>query len=69
MVKQSHEFARRVASLDRDPARQVEAAFVRALGRPPNPAERDATIAYVVKHGLANACRLLFNTNEFLFID
>jgi hypothetical protein len=24
---------------------------------------------FVRKHGLANACRLLFNTNEFVFID
>ena len=69
MVKQSREFARRLESFDRDPARQVEAAFVRALGRPPRPAERDALAAYARKHGLANACRLLFNTNEFCFID
>jgi hypothetical protein len=69
MVKQSQEFARRVEALDRDPSRQVEAAFIRALGRPPRPAECDALAAYTRKHGLANACRLLFNTNEFLFID
>ncbi len=69
MIKQSREFAQRIASLDHDPARQVETAFVRALGRSPHPAERVAIIAYVEKHSLANACRLLFNTNEFLFID
>jgi cytochrome c553 len=69
VVKQSRELAHRLESIDRDPARQVEAAFVRALGRPPHPAERDALTAYARKHGLANACRLLFNTNEFLFID
>jgi mono/diheme cytochrome c family protein len=69
MVQQSREFARRLESLGRDPARQVEAAFVHALGRPPRPAERDALADYARKHGLANACRLLFNTNEFLFID
>ena len=31
--------------------------------------ERDALTAYATKHGLANACRLLWNTNEFVFID
>ncbi len=69
VVKQSREFARRLESIDGDPGRQVEAAFVGALGRPPSPKEREALAVYVRKHGLANACRLLFNTNEFLFID
>ncbi len=69
MVKQSREFARRLESLDPDRDGQVEAAFTRALGRPPRRAERDALAAYARKHGLANACRLLFNANEFLFID
>ena len=62
-------FARRLAALADDPERQVDAAFALALGRPPRPAERNALVAYARKHGLANACRLLFNTNEFLFID
>ncbi len=69
MVRQSRAFARRLEALADDPEEQVEAAFVLALGRPPRPAERDALAAYARKHGLANACRLLFNTNEFLFID
>jgi hypothetical protein len=69
MVKQSRAFARRLESMADDPARRIEAAFVLALGRPPRADERDAVVAYVRKHGLANACRLLFNTNEFLFID
>ena len=25
--------------------------------------------AYAAQHGLANACRLLFNANEFLYVD
>jgi mono/diheme cytochrome c family protein len=69
MVRQSHEFARRIEALEREPARQVESAFVRALGRRPRPDELAAIVAYARKHGLANACRLLFNMNEFLFID
>ncbi len=69
MVKQSRAFARRLESLADDPARRIEAAFVLALGRPPRADERDALAAYARRHGLANACRLLFNTNEFLFID
>jgi hypothetical protein len=69
MVREARAFARRVEPLGGSPEARIEAAFVLALGRPPRPAERDALAAYSRKHGLANACRLLCNTNEFLFID
>jgi hypothetical protein len=26
-------------------------------------------MAYIQKHGLANACHVLLNSNEFLYID
>ena len=69
MVKQAERFARRLEAASDDPRRQIEAAYVLALGRPPRPEERDALAAYAARHGLANACRLLFNTNEFVFVD
>ena len=69
MVKQAERFARRLEAASDDPRRQIEAAYVLALGRPPRPEERDALAAHAARHGLANACRLLFNTNEFVFID
>jgi hypothetical protein len=40
-----------------------------ALGRAPRSEEKKAMIDYARKHGLSNACRLLFNTNEFMFVD
>ena len=40
-----------------------------ALSRPPFPNEALLLCAYARKHGLANACRLLFNSSEFVFID
>jgi mono/diheme cytochrome c family protein len=69
MVRQSHAFARRLETLTGDLARRIDTAFVLALGRPPREAERNALSAYAQRHGLANACRLLLNTNEFLFVD
>jgi hypothetical protein len=39
------------------------------LGREPTAAEQTELTAYSSKHGLANLCRLLVNSNEFLFID
>jgi hypothetical protein len=69
MIRQSQYFARRLENLTRDPRRRIEAAFLLALGRRPGPEEADALATYASKHGLANACRFLLNTNEFAFID
>ena len=40
-----------------------------ALGRPPSEKELSALTAYAAKHGLANVCRVLFNSNEFMFVN
>ena len=46
----------------------VTRSFELALGRSPNSRERVASIRVVDKHGLESLCRVLFNSNEFLFI-
>jgi hypothetical protein len=69
MVRQSQEFARRLERTQTDLPSRIEEAFRRALGRAPRTTERDALAAYAAKHGVAHACRLIFNMNEFLFID
>jgi mono/diheme cytochrome c family protein len=69
MVRQAEHFAERVKRGSDDPARQIDAACRLALGRLPRPEEREALVAYAARHGLAAACRVLFNTNEFVFID
>jgi len=48
--------------------RQVERAFTLAFARPPDAAEADAAGRVVREHGLATLCRVIFNTNEFLFL-
>jgi hypothetical protein len=45
-----------------------EEAVAWVWGRPPTPSERESLTRYAQQHGLANACRLLFNSNEFLFL-
>jgi len=40
-----------------------------ALGRPPTPAEHEALAAYARDFGPANCCRVIFNLNEFAFVD
>jgi hypothetical protein len=50
-------------------ADQVGFVVRRLYGRPPTDAERTEWTSYVHHHGLANFCRVLFNSSEFLFID
>jgi hypothetical protein len=69
MVKQSELLAERLRQVGPEPGRQIEAAYRLCFARPPRPGERAALAAYVRKHGLAYACRVLFNANEFVFID
>jgi hypothetical protein len=69
VVHQSELMAKRLAS---DPAAvrgQIESACRLILGRTPAGAERREFEAYATRHGLANFCRLLLNSNEFLFVD
>jgi hypothetical protein len=68
LVRQSEYFAQRVRGAGELPA-QIDAAYRLALGRRPTADERAALAAYASKHGLANACRVLFNLNEFVFVD
>jgi hypothetical protein len=65
VVRQSEHLAERVARSGGG-ARE---AFRAVLGRPPGPREEAAAAAYAARHGLANAVRYLFNSNEFMFVD
>jgi hypothetical protein len=69
MVKQAEYFAERLRQVSADADVQVTTAYRLAFGRPPSAQERAALVAYAGRHGLANACRLLFNANEFVFVD
>jgi hypothetical protein len=69
IMKQAECFAERLRKISPEADRQIEAAYLLALGRLPRSDEKNALLEYVKKHGLANTCRLLFNTNEFVFID
>ena len=50
-------------------AGSVEGAFRLAVAREPTADERAALEAYAKDHGLANACRVILNLNEFVFVD
>ncbi|MSR58889.1 MAG: DUF1553 domain-containing protein [Planctomycetaceae bacterium] len=69
MVRQADHFAQRLRGLADDPAGQVEAAYRIALSRPPRPDETAILTRYIHEHGLSNACRVILNSNEFVFVD
>jgi hypothetical protein len=69
MVRQAGYFADRLKAHSRNVEAQAERAYLLALGRPAGEAERRAVAAYAREHGLAAACRVLFNANEFVFVD
>lgn len=50
----------------RDP---IDSLFRIVLQRAPKLEERNQFAAYTRKHGLANACHFLVNSNEFLYLD
>ena len=47
----------------------VARAFRLLLERDPRPEELARFTAYARQHGLANACQIIVNSNEFLYID
>jgi hypothetical protein len=61
--------ATRLEKLTTDRGKQLGLACELVWGRPPTQAEQETLSAYGTKHGLANLCRVLLNTNEFLFAD
>ena len=47
----------------------VDRAFLLALGRPPNARERELLGSHSRKYGSASMARVLFNLNDFIYLD
>ncbi|CAN5791122.1 DUF1549 and DUF1553 domain-containing protein [soil metagenome] len=69
LIAQAEGFAARLREISDNESNRIEAAFRLALGRSPEPEELEALVGYAGAHGLENACRLIFNLNEFVFVD
>jgi hypothetical protein len=70
MVRQAEHLAARVRrEAGGDRAAQVRRAWLLALGRRPVEREQRLLERYAARHGLAGACRLILNLNEFVFVD
>jgi hypothetical protein len=67
---QGREFAVRVTrEAGPDTAAQARRAFRIAVLRDPSESESKAATDFIVRHGLESLCRVLFNSNEFLYIE
>lgn len=69
VLKQSEHLAARLQSERKTLAAQITRAYELALNRPPTKSEQKRFSSYAKAHGLPNACRVLFNSSEFMFID
>lgn len=68
----AHDFAARVIrDAGTDTAQQIELAYSMAYrvacGREADPDEITTAKDFVVQHGLASFCRVILNSNEFLY--
>jgi len=69
VLKQAEYFADRLSRAQTDLGGQIELAYRLALCRSPSAAEKKKLAAFAQKNGLASLCRLIFNSNEFMFVD
>ncbi len=69
MALECEHFAARLKKMDSTTRGEVEAAVRLVFNRPVRRDELAEFTAYADKHGLANLCRVLLNTNEFLFVN
>ncbi|MDE0264894.1 MAG: DUF1549 domain-containing protein [Bryobacterales bacterium] len=69
MIEQARHFADRLRAVSTESAERLRHGFRLAYGRSGSDSEVAALAEYSDRHGLESAARLLFNGNEFIFVD
>ena len=69
VLSMSNHMAKRVEAASPDERQRVVLAFRLATGRSPTADEAEALSDYARQHGLPQTCRVIFNLNEFAFVD
>ena len=69
LVRQSERLAKRLCHETSSLSGQVERLFELVYYRKPVPEEGRMVLALAREHGLANACRVMLNSNEFIFLN
>ena len=68
-LRQAEAMAARIEAGDGPQSARVQRAFALAFQRPATPGEERAAEALVGGQGLFALCRMLINTNEFVYLD
>lgn len=70
VLEQANHFAARLSDLaGEDPGGQVDAGWTLALGRSPTDSERQTAVDFLKRNSLPQLCLMLFNVNEFVYVD
>ena len=69
VIHHAERFAQRLELSGKTTSERVRLACEFTLNRAPTETELNEFQTYVGQHGLANFCRLLFNSNEFMFVN
>lgn len=69
VTRQAEHLAARLETEATSVEARIQRAFELTLGRPATTVELADFTAHAQQHGLANCCRLLFNSNEFVFVN
>jgi hypothetical protein len=70
VLRMSEQFAQRLRREAGDAAaRQVRRAYALCYARDPDESELAALVPFATEHGPAELCRVLLNSNEFLYVD
>jgi hypothetical protein len=69
MIAMSQHFAERLAREQPTLPDQIARGFHLATGRTPTADELNELTNYAQEHGIANACRVMLNLNELVFVD
>jgi hypothetical protein len=65
----AQKFSESLQQSSTDITSQVRTAFSRMIGRLPTTQEQSELEQYAREHDLENLCRILFNLNEFIYLD
>jgi hypothetical protein len=69
MVTMAKHFAAKLEAGGGDVTAQIEHGFYDATGRKASKDELQKLVAYAKEFGMTNTCRIIFNLNEFSFVD
>jgi len=69
VFKMADALAKRVESESAEPKEQINSVYNLAYTRDASPAEIEVGVRFISQHGLPAFCRVVFNSNEFIFVQ